>query len=158
MDRSSPEYVLQHVADTLSRQLDQVILEQIGIGLSQYKILQALHADPEVRQHHIASRLGQTEASISRQIKLLKERGLLVSSVNPRNRREHLHAPTALGVKMLDNAATALNKYASGMFGAVGDKQRKQFIEALTVFHAWTCQPGKPYGCDHLLATEDHSA
>jgi DNA-binding MarR family transcriptional regulator len=71
-------YMLQHTASIMYRQSDQVLQERLGLGMSQYKILMILHEKPQIRQRVLADQLGQTEASISRQIKLLVERGMLV--------------------------------------------------------------------------------
>ncbi|HXR49776.1 MAG TPA: winged helix-turn-helix domain-containing protein [Verrucomicrobiae bacterium] len=58
--------LLDHVAATVAKQSDQVLQEQLGIGLSQFKILQVLQAEPRTPQREIARSLAQTEASISR--------------------------------------------------------------------------------------------
>ena len=65
-------FVLQRLAFLLSKQSDQVLQEQLGIGFSQFKILMVLGWNPSVRQRHIAEKLEQTEAAVSRQLKLLK--------------------------------------------------------------------------------------
>src|SRR5579863_5003598 len=91
-------YLLQHVSFVLARQADQALQERLGIGFSQYKILMTLQFNPHVQQKQIAESLGQTEASISRQIKLLHDKGLLSTRINPSNRREHITTPTPKGV------------------------------------------------------------
>lgn len=142
------DYLLRHVADTFSRQLDQVVQEQVGIGMSQYRILRLQNEQPTILQSSIATHLGQTEPSISRQIKLLFEKGLLVSDVNEQNRREKHNELTSKGIKMLANADTAIQRFTAGMFGSVSDKQQKQLLEALAVLHQKTCLQGRPYACD----------
>ena len=92
-------YLLQHTASTLARQSDQVLQERLGVGFSQFKILMTLQWNPGVQQKHIAESLGQTEASISRQIKLMHEAGLLQSKVSERNKREHITTLTRKGEK-----------------------------------------------------------
>ena len=70
-------YLLQHVSSLLAKQSDQVLQEQLGIGLAQFKILRTLQTEPRTPQREIAFNLGQTEASISRQVKLMIADGLL---------------------------------------------------------------------------------
>lgn len=142
-------YLLQHTATMMLRQSDQVLLERLGIGVSQLRILTMLEHDPSARQRQIADRLGQTEASISRQIKLLAEKGYLTVSVNPKSRREHLAAITPKGVKIMVAAKEVLELYYQPIDELLGDKQRKALAEALATLHAHTCVPGKPYACDH---------
>src|SRR5262245_828979 len=92
-------YLLQHTAMILMRQSDQVLQERLGVGMSQFKILMMVRTSPNVQQRKLAEALGQTEASISRQTKLLCEKGLLIIRVNPKSRREHIAVPTAKGLK-----------------------------------------------------------
>src|ERR1700761_9456249 len=97
-------YLIQHLAAVMGRQSDQVLQEQLGIGLSQFRILMVLEWNPRVQQRAIADSLGQTEASVSRQIKLLKSKNLLVSKIDPSNRRKHITAPTPLGMQLTEAA------------------------------------------------------
>jgi DNA-binding MarR family transcriptional regulator len=142
-------YLLQHTATILMRQSDQVLQERLGIGMSQFKLLMILKDNPNVQQRKLAECLGQTEASISRQIKLLCEKGLLAIKVNPRSRREHITVPTAKGVKMTEAALEVLAQYHTPMFDLISDKQKQQLTDILTTFHTHTCVPGKPFACDH---------
>ncbi|HSX16964.1 MAG TPA: MarR family winged helix-turn-helix transcriptional regulator [Patescibacteria group bacterium] len=142
-------YLLQHTATILMRQSDQVLQERLGIGMSQLRLLMILQINPNVQQRKLAECLGQTEASISRQTKLLCEKGMLASRVNPKSRREHITVLTAKGTKMTEAALEVLQQYHSPMFDLLTEKQQQQLKESLTKFHAYTCVPGKPFACDH---------
>ncbi len=144
-------YLVQHLAAVMGRQTDQVLQEQLGIGLSQFKILMVLEWNPRVQQRTIASSLGQTEASISRQIKLLKNKKLLVSRQDPQNRRKHITAPTPLGMQLTEAAGDILRRSLGLEFAAIGDDQLMQLITGLQRLHAIVCQPGKLGACDHPL-------
>jgi DNA-binding MarR family transcriptional regulator len=139
-------YLIQRLAFVLGRQSDQVLLEQLGIGLSQFKILMALSWRSNIQQRQIAENLGQTEASISRQIKLLKEKGLLVTEVSPQNRREHITRPTAKGQRVSEKAIEVLNRYHAPMFARLGDKQQSQLLESLTTMYDFASLIEKPHG------------
>lgn len=143
-------YLLQHIGPMLSRQLDQTMQEQVGIGQAQYKVLQLLRDTPNMLQHQMASTLGQTEASISRQIKLLTDRGLLSSRINPKSRRERLHALTPKGLKMTAAVDAIVAQALSPLWDQLEDKQQKQLAEALQIVHQWVCQPGRQTACNHL--------
>lgn len=142
-------YLLQHTATILMRQSDQVLQERLGIGISQLRILMMLQHSPNVQQRKLAECLGQTEASISRQIKLSQEKGLLAVRINPKSRREHLTVPTPRGVKLTEAALEVLAHYHKPMMDLLTDKQREQLKEALAIFHKHICAPGKPFACDH---------
>jgi len=142
-------YLLQHVAATLGRQSDQVLQEQLGLGMSQFRILTVLQDTPHLRQRQLANHLGQTEASISRQIKLLTERGMLTSRINPKNKREHITVPTPKGIKLAEAASDILLQYYNPLFADMNEKQQKQLTETLAKMHKLVCRPGKLVACDH---------
>ncbi len=148
-------YLLQHTATMLMRQSDQILQERLGIGISQLRILMMLQHAPNVQQRKLADRLGQTEASISRQIKLLQEKGLLTARVNPKSRREHLAVPTPKGVKMTEAALDVLTNYHGPMVDLLTDKQREQLQTCLQIFHDYICAPNKPFACDHPFKKQD---
>jgi len=131
--------LLQHTASLLARQSDQVLQEQLGIGMSQFKILRSLQTNPHIQQRQIANLLGQTEASISRQIKLLHDKHMIETAVNPQNRREHLTTLTAKGAKVVSAAMEVLQKYHAPTFNALSAKQHDEFIELLNTVHRQVC-------------------
>lgn len=144
-------YLIQHLAAIMGKQSDQVLQEQLGIGLSQFKILMVLEWNPRVPQRSIADSLGQTEASISRQIKLLTGKGLLVSKRDPQNRRKHITAPTTLGMQVTEAASNILRRNFGPEFSGLGEDQLMQLIAGLQRLHAIVCRPGNPSACDHPL-------
>lgn len=144
-------YLLQHVPSVLAKQSDQALQDRLGLGFSQFKILMVLQWNPNVQQRNIAESLGQTEASISRQIKLLHDRGWLESKVSTDNRREHITTPTKEGILMTEKAREVLNEYHAPMFDGLDEKQLAQMLETLIIMHSHTCQPGRVGACDHPM-------
>jgi len=123
--------VLHHVAAVYARESDQILLEQFGIGFSQFKILNSIQENPALRQNHIAFELGQTEASVSRQVKLLQDRGMLMVRVNPANKREHGIHITPKGERLMDAAQGVLANYQSAVVSHLSKKQQVQLLELL---------------------------
>lgn len=144
-------FLMNHVASVIGKQSDQVLREQLGIGLSQYKILLVLEWNPRVQQRSIADSLGQTEASISRQIKLLKTKGLLQSKIDHTNRRKHLTAPSPLGMQVTEAATNILRRSFGPDFASLGEDHLLQLITNLQKLHRIVCRPGKLGACDHQL-------
>jgi Transcriptional regulators len=142
-------YLLQHATSIMYRQSDQILQERLGIGMSQYKLLMMLQYESNVQQRALAESLGQTEASISRQIKLLAEKGMLAVKVNPKNKREHVTAATPKGIKVTVAAREVLAEYQTPVFDQFNEKQLQQMTEMLTQMHMVICQPGRPHACDH---------
>lgn len=138
-------YLFQHIAAIMARQSEQMLQERLGIGYSQFKILRALQTNPQMKQRHIAYNLGQTEASISRQVKLMIADGLLVSRVSQQSRREHITVPTAKGAKLTEVAMGILSTYYRPAFHALTDKQQEQLQETLEIIHTQICSNDHPH-------------
>ncbi len=141
-------YLLNHIAFMLGRQSDQVLQEQLGIGFSQFKIMMVLKWNPAIRQKQIADRLGQTEASISRQIKLLHEKSYLNTHISPKNKREHITTLTTKGEKLTEKAMQILNNYHSPTFAALSEKEQASLVDILNKMHDSVCV-GKQGGFHH---------
>lgn len=132
-------YLLQHLSFTMGRHNDQYLQEQLGIGVSQFKILMVLQWNPHIKQRQIANELGQTEASISRQIKLMHDKGLLVTTISPNNRREHITTLTAKGLRVTEASTAILNRIHAPMFERLSERQQQQLIEMLEIMHDFAC-------------------
>ena len=132
-------YLLNHLAFMLGRQSDQVLQEQLGLGFSQFKIMMILKWAPSIQQKQIADKLGQTEASISRQIKLLHDKGLLSTRISAENKREHITTLTPKGEKLTEKAMDILNNYHAPTFASLSDKQQQTLLEILNIMHDRVC-------------------
>lgn len=115
----------------MSRESDQILQEQLGIGLSQYKILAAVERNPQTQQRAIAIDLGQTEASVSRQIKLLYNKQLIISRPNPSNKRQHITVPTAKGQRITAAAMQALASYHRTLTTRLSPRQQEVLLSFL---------------------------
>jgi DNA-binding MarR family transcriptional regulator len=144
-------YLIQHLADVIGKQSDQILQEQLGLGLSQFKILMVLEWNPRVQQRSIADSLGQSEASVSRQIKLLKTKALLQTKVDPHNRRKHITVPTPLGMQITEAASNILRRNFGPDFAGLGEDQLLQVINGMQYLHRIVCKPGRAGACDHQL-------
>ncbi|GAC1500080.1 MAG: hypothetical protein NVS1B10_03400 [Candidatus Saccharimonadales bacterium] len=142
-------YLLTHLASVIAKQSDQILNEQLGIGASQYRILSVLEWNPRVGQKTISTSLGLTEASISRQIKLLKNKGLLAVKVDPQNRRKHITLPTPRGMQITEAANDILNHHFKTEFNRIDTNQINQTVENLQTLHKIVCKTGKVGACDH---------
>jgi DNA-binding MarR family transcriptional regulator len=146
-------YLITHLAAVITKQSDQLLQEQLGIGLSQYRILMVLEWNPHVPQKTIADTLGQTEASISRQVKLLQKSGLLKSKPDPNNKRKHQSLPTALGMQVTEAANDLLKRTQAADLESIGEDNLSKLASSLAEVHALVCRPGKTGSCDHLLGS-----
>lgn len=141
-------YLLGHVADASHRQTDQALTEQLGIGLSQLRLMTMLQHYPGIPQRTLADHLGQTEASISRQIKLLADKAIVVIATDPAEKRKRLITLTPKGAKLAEAAKERIDVMRNKLYSALDEKQQDTLIEALDRLHEQTCQPGKLKACD----------
>lgn len=132
-------YLLHHTSFVLARQSDQVLQEQLGIGFSQFKLLLILQQANAIQQRQVAAQLGQTEASISRQVNLLQESGMITNQVNPNNRREHLISLTPKGIKVTEKSMEILNTYHAPFFNRLSERQQVQLQDLLAAMHDAIC-------------------
>jgi DNA-binding MarR family transcriptional regulator len=144
-------YLIQHLAAVMSKQTDKVLQEQLGIGLSQFRILMVLEWNPRVQQSTIATSLGQTEASISRQIKLLEKRGFLVTKPDPLNKRKHIATPTPIGNQITEAATAVIRRNLGPEFASMGEEELVTLIGGLQELHRIVCRPGKAGACNHPM-------
>jgi DNA-binding MarR family transcriptional regulator len=145
-------YLIEHIGEVLSKQIDQLLEEQLGIRLSQYKILMALEWNPLIEQKVIASSLGQTEASISRQIKLLIKKGLLKIKTDSANKKRRIAVPTPIGMQVTEAANGLIKQNLGENFTNLDESEVNKLNKALQVIHANICKQGKTGSCNHLLA------
>lgn len=128
--------LLHHLSAVLSRHADQALQEQLGIGLSQYRIMLAVQANPRIQQRDIASSLAQTEASVSRQVKLLINQGLVESAVDPRDRRARITVLSPRGQRFAESAKAIFDKAHQPALDGLTAKQQKAFFEALHIMRS----------------------
>src|SRR5258708_19067573 len=95
------EFILQHKSDMMLR-------EAVGVGFGQVQILQSLHRSVPLSQRAIASKLYQTEANVSRQLQLLRRKGLINISRSQTDKRLHETTLTPKGVKVYEHAQKIL--------------------------------------------------
>ncbi len=129
---NSISLLVQSVATLLHKQADQALQEQLGIGMAQFRILKIVQANPRLLQRHIADALGQTEASISRQVKILHDKQLLAMRLNPKNHREHITTLTPKGFQITEAALEVLQNSQSPFLEGFSEKQQNELLEMLT--------------------------
>jgi DNA-binding MarR family transcriptional regulator len=122
---------LHQVATSLAHSSDEILLSSLGIGFSQFKVLYVLQSKPNIRQKEIALELGQTEASISRQLKKMYNDGLIITKVHPTNRREHITMLTKRGERICQQSIKALNRHHQQFFARLDVAQQDQLVKLL---------------------------
>jgi DNA-binding MarR family transcriptional regulator len=129
--KNSIGYMIHHLAFSLDSASDQILREKFAIGLAQLRILLVLEAQDGITQKKIAEELSQTEASVSRQIKILAQKGLIEIEGNFDNRRERLIYQTHEGHVLAQKSIQVLNEYHGPIFDSLSEKEQQQLAATL---------------------------
>lgn len=129
------EYALHQLSFILDRQSDEALRSALSVGYSQFKILMAAKHRSGLKQSDIASYLGQTEASVSRQIKIMKSDGLISVRIDPGNRRSRSIVLTDKGSELGRQCLEVLGQTHAATFGSLSFAEQKMMhglIDRLT--------------------------
>ena len=99
---------IQKLSFLLEKRADDSLKDQLDIGFAQYKVLEAINQNSLARQNMIAEMLDQTEASISRQIKILEKKGLITVARVMGNKRARELSLTRVGEDIVRQAEHVL--------------------------------------------------
>lgn len=145
-------YLIQHLSAVIERQANQILLERLGVSYAKYKVLSTIKwHDQALSQRFIADALRQTEASISRQVKLLIDKGMVISTVSPKSRREHLVQITFLGMRLIAEAQAVLGPSYEQLLALIGKKSQRYLGQSLDTIHQNLC-PNDNQACRLLTA------
>lgn len=105
--------LLLDVADRVAKRLDDSLKHELGIGMSQYRIMRAVAQYSRASQKTIAQLLGQTEASVSRQIALLHDQRVVGVHRDASDRRARVLILTPRGRELLERCDEYSNVFSS---------------------------------------------
>lgn len=127
-------YTLHKLVFVLERQSDEALHSSFSFGFTQFKILTGAKYCAGLTQKDIANYLGQTEASVSRQLKIMSRQGLLVVKQDEQNRRRHTVVLTRKGEELTREAIEVLDATHASVFGSLSFKEQtmtKELIDRL---------------------------
>jgi DNA-binding MarR family transcriptional regulator len=115
-----PAYALHALVAVLDRAADDILQERFGITFNRYLTLLTLQRLGQVTQRELAVELGVSEPSVSRSVPVLADEGFLtVTSVAGGGNRRRIEL-TAVGEKLVDDAADLLEGSFAELMSAVG--------------------------------------
>ncbi len=115
----------------MDRAADQVLREKLNLTFSQFRILLAVRKLGAITQQQAARFHSLTPAAVSRQVEILKQRGLLAVKQNSQNRRMHFLSLTFGGKKQISSAVLLLDKLFSKMYLVLSPKEKQGLEKAL---------------------------
>ncbi len=94
--RTSLAVLLRHAENQIRARL-QPSLDEVGLSLDHWRILSVLHDCPGLRMTSIAEAAVVPNATLTRHVDLLVERGLIVRRIDPDDRRRVVAALSPRG-------------------------------------------------------------
>lgn len=127
--------LLHKIGALMERLSDSVLFEAFGLGFSQVKILNVLEQAGELQQSQIALALGQTEPSVTRQIKLLKDAHLVVVRLGDDDKKKHLVSLSKKGRDTAVQAQALLNSHYMPVLAALTEREQEALMRQLRSLH-----------------------
>ncbi len=121
-------YALHRLAFILQRQSDELLQSTLGLGYSQFKLMIGLEKHPDCEQRVLAHFLGQTEASVSRQMKVMLDMGLIEIVRDKKDNRRHHVLLTDKGKTMLHSGFKHLNSAHQQALKQMDDGEVEAFL------------------------------
>lgn len=115
----------------MDKRVDHALQEEVDLTLSQFLILMGLECQGHCAQQRIAEFLDVTQAAVSRQVELLREKKLIERLENPENRREHILELTAVGKEKLAHATTVIAQQSEKLLAVINAEERELLQSAL---------------------------
>ncbi|MFT4532575.1 MAG: DNA-binding MarR family transcriptional regulator [Candidatus Saccharimonadales bacterium] len=120
---------IHKLAFLLEKRADESLKSQLSIGFAQYKVLEAINQNMLAKQNVVAKLLDQTEASISRQIKILQKKGLITVAEVMGNKRAKELSLTVVGDEIVSQAEELLDITQAQIIGGLSYQEQRLFQE-----------------------------
>ncbi len=102
----------------------------LGIGVMEFRVMVMLAAEPEIAANRIVEVIGIDKGAVSRTLKALEERGLVIAHA-PQERRRQLYALSSQGRRVHDRALAIAEKRQDLLLEGVADQDRERLIGLL---------------------------
>lgn len=120
---------IQRLAFLLEKKADDALKDQLDIGFAQYKVLEAINQNSLAKQNSIAILLEQTEASISRQIRILQKKGVVKVTTVMGNKRARELTLSMQGEELVSQAVEVLDVAMSQVIGSLSYQEQRLMQE-----------------------------
>lgn len=118
---------LHQLTFILQQLSDELLDKETGVGLAQVRIMAELHGSTPRSQRLVASRLGQSEANVSRQVHGMKKHGLVGITKNKKDGRQRDVVLTSKGKRQLEKAEKLLQSQHKEMLKLLSQAEAKNF-------------------------------
>lgn len=115
----------------LEREVDRALAEKGNVTLAQFMLLMPVAMHPGITQRAIAATRNLTEAAISRQAEVLRQKGYLERGRNPAMKRERALYLTTSGQAIVESAGKHVDERLEMLFAKLEPAQREATVKAL---------------------------
>ncbi len=122
---------IHKLAFLLEKRSDESLKSQVGIGFAQYKVLEAIGRNMLAKQNTVAQLLDQTEASISRQVKILQKKRLITVASVMGNKRARELSLTENGEELLRQCEEILDLAQAQVIGGLSYQEQQHLQQLL---------------------------
>lgn len=140
-------YKIHKAVFVMDKVADSTLQQKLNLTLSQFFILMAVNQNPNITQIQVADFLEQTQAAVSRQIDVLKNKKLIEITKNEENRRENLLSPTSIGRKKFMEANELLHKTFDDLYKVMSDGEKNQLEKSLDKLLFTVCGKRRTFDC-----------
>ncbi len=138
-------YKIHKVVFVMDKLADSTLQKKLDLTLSQFLILMNIVQNPGLNQLQIAQFLEITQAAVSRQIEVLKNKNLIIIEQNEENRREHLLYPTALGKQIFTRSNQILHEAFDQLYEIMNEKEKENLEKSLDKLLSSVCGKRKSW-------------
>jgi DNA-binding MarR family transcriptional regulator len=124
----TPLHYLMFILQQLS---DELLGQEVGVSLSHVRIMGALDVSLPYSQRVVATNLRQTEANISRQMRVMADQGLVKIAPNKKDRRQRDVTLTTKGARKYAQAEKLLKKQEAQFLKAVNSHNQGSLENSL---------------------------
>lgn len=140
-------YKIHKAVFVIDKTADSSLQRKMNLTLSQFLILMNVVQKPGLTQIEIALFLEVTQAAVSRQIDILKNKNLISIKKNEENRRENLLFPTTLGQSTFDKSHQILDEAFDELYSAMNVKEKENLEKSLDKLLSSVCGKRKSWDC-----------
>ncbi len=138
-------YKIHKAVFVMDKIADSSLQQNLDLSLSQFLLLMAIVNKPNVSQIEIADFLEQSQAAVSRQIDVLKNKNIIGSKINEANRRENVLFPTAEGQRVFKEANKILDEKFNELYRVMNQKEKEDFENSLDKILFSVCGKNKDW-------------